>query len=42
MLSVCVVLFVVECGGYQEQKFAMEPQDQVNIFLIDNFMLNQA
>lgn len=26
---VCVVFCVSVCGGYMEQKFAMEPQDQV-------------
>lgn len=30
---VLVTLFGV-CGGYHEQKFAMEPQDQVNILFI--------
>lgn len=34
--SWCLVLltFFGVCGGYHEQKFAMEPQDQVNFILL--------
>ena len=34
VIAICTVFFGVfgVCGGYQEQKFAMEPQDQVIFF----------
>lgn len=41
LIGCCLVLLDVigVCGGYQEQKFAMEPQDQVIYYLI-HYILN--